>query len=260
MQFRWLTPLLFSLFFSDFARGQTIKNDEMSFTLGRLTSSPACGAQCAEFIVAQGEIRLGSLLHFLGKRRLAGDRDLPLIISSNGGIMDGAQFLAQALRLTKATVIVANASATCIHGAKKNPCNPADKADGIQTFTLKAQGVCASACTLLFAGATKRIAATDARFGVHRPGYVSHVNGSTQIKTEQELERKMIDRYLYKVGNIFAEFGVDSDLMRRAALTSSDKMDWLSLADASKYNLVNASIYEVSGNPKLVQILRELAN
>ncbi len=57
-------------------------NKPMTIGLGRFASSPDCGARCADFIVARGEIAGFEYMKLLIAHVRAGSRPLPLILHS----------------------------------------------------------------------------------------------------------------------------------------------------------------------------------
>ncbi len=214
----------------------------MTFTLGRLEGSTACGGACAQFIVATGEIGHASTLRFLFARKLAGDRDLPVLLTSPGGFAFGAQGLGRTWRRLQVTTVVAAAQATCGPGASPaRDCDPADRAHGVRTFRLTgARADCASACPMLLAGATRRIPGPRARLGVHRGhfdedtalGRFVIATGSDQDEIARSTAREM--------GAFFSEMGVEPSVAERSLKTPPDSMDWLKPEEAQATRLFNA--------------------
>ena len=84
----------------------TRASESMTFTLGRLDRSPDCGAPCAQFIVADGQIEQFSSFSYLLARKRTGDRDLPVLLTSPGGYVAGADRIARVWRKLGVTVIV----------------------------------------------------------------------------------------------------------------------------------------------------------
>lgn len=224
----------------------------MTFTPGRLDTAPSCGSPCVEFIVASGQIGFGAVLAFAGARQLAGNRDIPLIVDSPGGYLFGARTIARLMRMSGMTVIVARAFPTC--GAPADPCGETDRAAGMRTYRLAAGGKCASACTIMVAGATRRIAAEGARFGVHQSS-LDKDSGSARFASRMGLKEEEINETnLTGMVEWFAEYGVDPELGRRARKTPPEKMDWLNLREARDYRLVNAGVEDLAGDHPMLSL------
>lgn len=209
----------------------------MTFTPGRLDGSPACGAACAEFLVAKGEIDRLTSLRFLVARKRIGDRDLPVILESPGGYLLGATLTARLWRKLGVTAIVAKAAPACGPSGPR-PCPAQDIADGVVTYRLAGGARCASACPVLFAGAVTRIAGPGAWFGVHSSrvdldsavGRFATNLGATQKNMAKHAERDLV--------SAFQEFGVDPALARRYGRTPAESMDWLNPNETLRYRLV----------------------
>jgi hypothetical protein len=123
-------------------------------------SGAACGAPCPAVIALQGVVRPDShrrlkvLLDGLGARR-------PLVVvNSPGGNVDAALAMGRAIRAAGLDVAVARLA----------PQQPI-AFDG---------AICSSACTLILAGGLARLAAPEARMGVH---------SMAQTETERVVER-----------------------------------------------------------------------
>ncbi|MFY8115213.1 MAG: hypothetical protein ACOVOC_13405 [Rhabdaerophilum sp.] len=237
------------------ASAASLANDAMTFTLGRLDSAPACGAPCAQFIVARGEISHGSAFGYFYARKRAGDRDLPVILDSPGGFVAGATFLARKWRELEVTAIVAAAEPTCRWGGNGRACDPRDADGRVQTFSLVSGGRCASACPMLLAGAVRRLAMSDARFGVHRPainkestaGRIALSLGGDDARLQKRIDDDLPDH--------FQAMGIDPRLAERYHATPNETMDWFPVAEARALGLINALPAEVAGHPALPKAL-----
>lgn len=233
--------------------------DGMSFTLGRFETSKACGAPCAEFIVAKGMITHLSAVHFMLARTLSGERDLPVILESPGGYVMGAVGLARLWRKLGVSAVVALAVPTCAHeGKDAPPCPAVDRNDGVRSFSLGFSAYCASACPVLLAGATRRAAARGAKIGVHQPAVptdstLGRVISSLGVK-DDEAQRSSIET----ISRAFKEFGVDTSLAERYGGTPHSDVDWLTLAEARNYGLINADPRDLARNPRMDSFLRAL--
>lgn len=225
--------------------------EAMSFTLGRLDSAPACGARCAQFIVASGKITHATAFGYFYARKLAGDRDLPVILESPGGVVVSATFLASKWRELGVTVIVAKAEATCRWGGAGRACDPRDSEGKVRTFRLVRGAECASACPLLLAGGVRRLAMSDAKFGVHRPAIDPNSTlGQLAIRLGADDEDKA-NRDRDDLPAHFSAMGVDPALGRRYLDTAHDGMDWFGLEEARRFTLINAQPADLKNQPTL---------
>ena len=230
----------------------------MTFTLGRLTASKSCGAPCAEFIVARGEIGFTSVLDYVGVRKRAGERNLPIILESPGGIIGGARLLARLWRDAGLAVVIAHARPRCGEEAGMPPCEQPDARDGVRIYEITPIAHCASACVILLAGGAHRLATPGAQIGVHRPyvekdSWVDRTTKSLGAK-EGETERRSVEGY----GAALAQYGIDPALGERAGRTASAEIDWFGRDEARTYRLVNGTFDDLKYFPALAEALRQL--
>jgi hypothetical protein len=225
----------------------------MSFTLGRLEGTKPCGGACADFIVATGEVGHAASLRYLLARKFAGDRDIPVLLASPGGYAFGALALGRVWRRLEVTVIVAAAQPTCGPGGSgQRACDPADRAHGVQTFRLTGQRAeCASACPVMLAGATRRIAGPRSRIGVHRSAFDEDSALGRAVAASGTTQEAMAKDAARDLETFFAEMGVDPELARRSLRTSHDDMDWLSQAEADAYKVFNTRSEDAALSPAL---------
>ncbi|MDP2121633.1 MAG: hypothetical protein Q8K28_17180 [Hoeflea sp.] len=138
----------------------------MVFSIVR-TGNPSCEPDCPEWIAADGDIVADSADAFRAILTKAGDRKLPLLINSLGGRVDVAVTMGRLIRERAMTVEVARTDyLTCEPWDEK--CEP-DLRDG--TYKGRANtsfGICNSACPLVLAGGSRRIASPLSRIGVHQ--------------------------------------------------------------------------------------------
>lgn len=226
-------------------------DDAMSFTLGRLDEAPACGPGCAQFIVARGKITHATAFHYFFARKLAGDRNLPVILESPGGIVVSATFLARKWRELGVTVIVAHAEATCRFGGAGRACDPRDLDGKVQTFRLTRGAECASACPMLFAGGLYRLAMPDARFGVHRPAIDPNTTAGKIALSLGETQDRNNKRFDHELPDHFGSLGIDPDMGRRYLNTPNQSMEWMGVAEVRRYRLVNTAPEDLAGKVDL---------
>ncbi len=172
--------------------------------------------------------------------------------------MNGAIALAKGWRQLGVTVVVATAIPTCSHAKGKRRCAREDAGDGVITYGLGGNAECASACTMLFAGATRRIATAGTKFGVHMPGHeldAATERSLNQLKVKREDLRNAT---LQRVIRHFREHDVDPELGVRSGRTPFEDMDWLTLDEARRYRLVNARAADLPPETPLAVMLRAI--
>ncbi|MGL5363143.1 MAG: hypothetical protein ACRDBH_09695 [Bosea sp. (in: a-proteobacteria)] len=231
---------------------QATDDKSMTFTLGRLEGSPDCGVPCAQFIVAEGHIEQFSSFSYLIARKRSGDRNLPVLLSSPGGYVYGADRIARVWRKLGVTAIVAEAKVVCggLSALRKlagGPCHQGGKAPVVQVFRMAhGEAKCASACTLAVAGATRRMAAEGARIGLHR----TYVDPGTEVAQLAERLGASNEDVVEQVEKTFREalsqLGIDPELAHRAARTPASSMEWITPEEARRYKLFNAQADDAS--------------
>lgn len=141
-------------------------NSPMRFVIVR-SNAPGCEPTCPEWISAEGKIvsgspgRLRTLLEHIGGRRL------PVVLYSSGGDVDAALALGYLIREKKLDTMVARTVfVDCATREKK--CNRGkDKFRVFAGVTQTEGALCSSACTVVLAGGTKRLANCYPCVGIH---------------------------------------------------------------------------------------------
>lgn len=137
------------------------KGSEMRFIIVR-GSNPLCNPDCPEWISAEGTITGDTPEWLRAALDAAGGRRLPIVISSQGGDVEGALAAGRLIRERKLDVVVARTdfvdcepSANCL--AK----------DGVHTgLTIDSGAECASACPIMVAAGARRLVGPDVRLSV----------------------------------------------------------------------------------------------
>lgn len=229
----------------------------MTFTLGRLPDSKACGLDCVDFIVADGEIGLSSSFSYLIAHTRLGERRVPILLDSPGGVRGGMELLMRMWRKFGVTIVVARARARPC-GEKRAPaCDPADAAHGVKIFDVagdKAQ--CASACPFALMGGVKRIVPPRAKIGVHAPHLdTSEGLGRVLAGIDPNIETGADEEDRVDFAAMAKEMGVSPALADRAMKTPHHTMDWLSGADVNAYGLATVSLAKSGLPPRLIAAL-----
>lgn len=195
----------------------------MTFRLLPLEDTSRCGHQCAQAIVADGEITNSTPQEFLSfvSTHLQGNVRAVVFLNSPGGRVVGSMELGQIFRKLGVAAIVARAGQT--YGG-----------------TAVAAGHCFSACVYALMGGSKRIIPPQSKVGVHRmfqyEASVDPSGGATIYRRHDNGKmRAMLSRYS-------KQMGVNSRVIEDAERTSSDSLHILSNGEIARWRL---------GQPKL---------
>lgn len=132
-------------------------------------SSSKCEPSCPQWIDAEGEITTATPQAFRKAFKRMGKAKLPIIIRSPGGSIEAALQIGKMLRERSLTIAVGYTRFTS--------CSPADPACKLPTESKgiyngnieEEQAFCNSACPMLMAGGTTRLASYLTSVGVHQP-------------------------------------------------------------------------------------------
>ena len=201
----------------------------MVFRLGRHAGSPACGIACAEFIVAEGEIRRDSVeaLAILASRL---KRPLPVYLHSPGGSLDGGLALGRALRHYRMEARVARMEAALCLGST---CSDADQRNGVVVYekTLRT-GMCTSACVYSFLGGPRRSLTAGSALGIHR-FYLANASDPRRkpLTRLSKADTARLDRSVKDLAYYLIEMGISSELLSMASAVEPSRIRYLSGAD-----------------------------
>ena len=186
------------------------------------SSEAGCEPVCPEWIMAEGEITTATPGVFRKALKQLGKRKLPVIIRSPGGQVNAALEIGRMIRKAKLDVAVG--------WTKYSGCAPADKTctlpkerKGLYGGEIYVSGAfCASACPLILASGTRRLAGHGTIVGVHqiRTSWTQErityreryriVNGKKKV-----IDRKIVSRKTVKA---YDTYGLDKRL--RKSLTA----------------------------------------
>lgn len=183
------------------------------------SSVPNCEPLCPEWIMAEGEITAATPAAFRKVLKQAGKRKLPVILLSPGGNVDAAIEIGRLIRKNKLNIAVGF--------TRYEDCGPFGKAcklpisqNGIYRGTAKSwASYCNSACPLILAGGTERIAHYSAQVGVHQiktiwtREIVRYWETYKIVKGKKKvISRKVVSR---KPGKSYATYGIDKRLRKK---------------------------------------------
>jgi hypothetical protein len=198
--------------------------EPMTFRLLPLEDSSRCASQCAQAIVADGEITNSTPQEFLSfvSHNVQGNVRSVVFLNSAGGRVVASMELGQLFRKLGVAAIVARAGQT--YGG-----------------TALAAGHCYSACVYALMGGRKRIIPPQSQVGVHRMFlYEAGLDPAAGVaviyrKHDNGRVRSMLSRYSSRMG-------VNSAVIDSAERTSSDSLHVLSNKEITRWRL---------GQPKL---------
>ena len=229
----------------------------MTFQIVR-SAEPGCEPDCPEWIAAQGKIDDGTLPRFKKVLAKLGQRKLPILIDSTGGVVDGSLAMGRLVRAKGLDVAVTK--------TVFQPCKPED--DGCRK--LKAQGIvlglpeariskCASACAFVLAGGNRRYVGAWTVVGVHQlhkvvtqvlrkyrvvtrrefgvPVETKRTLVSEKKLSEQTVQTKSNDKAYDKVRKFWAEMGIDPSIMPLLMSAESNSIHWLTRAELKSTNI-----------------------
>jgi hypothetical protein len=222
-----------------------------------------CEPNCPEWIAAEGEITDGTPAKFRDVFKRMGKKQLPIVIRSPGGSINAALEIGKMVRKRKLDVAVGStAFAGCWPNRKDCKLPKEDK--GIYRGTASSfYGFCNSACPLILAAGTVRLASEETLVGVHKPKIVWEqervfyretyrmVNGKKKVLKRTVTGRKRgKDKVTFEFGKqlrkklagYYASIGVDPAIMddsEKAAnkdieILRGDRLDALKLRTSSK--------------------------
>ncbi len=207
-------------------------------------SSPTCEPSCPEWIAAEGEITGATPAAFARVFKAMGKKKLPIVIRSPGGAINAAVDIGHMIRKRGLDVAV---GATMFQG-----CMPTDKTcklpedwKGIyRGSAMDYGGFCYSACPLILASGTKRLASHGTDVGVHQPKTIWTQQRYTYRETYRIVngKKKVLSRTIIKRYNAGTKVTYGYDKRLRAKLTSFYRemgVDVAILEDSNKATFQN---------------------
>ncbi len=225
------------------------------------SAGSACGADCPEWISAEGKIVRGTADALDRVIAAQGDRRLPIFINSAGGSVDAAMAMGRLIRAKRLAVVVAHTEIA--------PCAAATTCGEARGAAVSWGAYCASACTLVLAGGVERYVSPLAFVGVHQ---LTELVTKTQVKRSYavryfslaglklELSRRLVrerrsvattkraaDRSVDdEVGDYLAEMGVLDPVMKLTLATPASDVHWLTAEELAASRLATIWVDGVS--------------
>jgi hypothetical protein len=235
-------------------------------------SFPTCEPDCPQWISAEGEITASTPAAFRRVFKQIGNKNLPLVIRSPGGSINAAIEIGKMVRKRKMTVGVGY---TLYRGCRPDEagCKLPKEAKGIYTGSItEFDAFCNSACPMILAAGTTRLATSVAYVGLHEPKTdwtrewvkwretYKIVKGKKKVVKRTITSRKIVkgkttyglDKRLRKqIGNYYKSMGVDLAILEEMQRAKYQDMYWLPTAERDRLRL-RTSIQSVAalGNMK----------
>ncbi len=217
------------------------------------STEAACERDCHEWIAAQGTIEAGSLDRLRKVLMSLKGRQLPILLSSPGGSVSAAIAMGELIRKHRLDVAVANTAFEPGCEPRNRPCTINGKPGVPRGRVDASMPHCASACTFVLAGGTRRLVPPTARIGVHQPTtrrttttlrrtYQVVRRGPDGAEVNRKLLRETSSRKTVKVpmpaGEVdrrlerhFEAMGLDRSFLAMTAATPAASMRYLRLEE-----------------------------
>jgi hypothetical protein len=183
------------------------------------SSDSNCEPLCPEWIAAEGEITGSSPGQFRKVFKQIGKKNLPIIIRSPGGSINAALEIGRMIRKRKADVSLGwTAYSGC--SPDNTSCTLPKENKGIyRGIVIAGRAFCNSACHLVLAGGTTRLASAETYLGVHQPRTVwtreiiTYRETYRMVKGKKKvISRKVVGR---KPGKTRVTYGHDKRLRKQ---------------------------------------------
>ncbi len=212
----------------------------MTFRAGRRASSPGCGLECAEFIVATGEIQRDSVTTLVILWNRLKRKDLPLYFDSPGGNLEGGLDLGRALRKFGVAVTVGRMQKLDCKASPER-CTAEDTFAGVVVFDdITTKASCNSACVYTLAGGVLRSVAADSSVGVHQ--FFVARDDDRRRKPKENYSREdfgNLQRTVSEVASYLVEMGVSVKVLTLAADVDSKSIRKLTRVELEELCLVH---------------------
>lgn len=183
------------------------------------------GSMCATHILAQGVIesdtpeRLGRFLLEAKRGKLSSMSSATMAFDSPGGDLLAAMRLGKMIRSARLATELAPEYTQVIWQRYPRP---------NEYKAVAPRAICASACTLAFAGGVKRSVANESRFGVHQ---FSSANGQVGDGVTQVT--------VVALAEYLEQMGVDRRMLDRASVVDPRDIAWLSREEIDEFRIDN---------------------
>ncbi len=240
------------------AEGTDVLRNPMKFQRVRLLDA-ACEPNCPEWLSAEGDIVRGTAEQFRQALAQFGDRKVPILISSGGGIVEEGFAMGRLIRERRMAVGVAKTRVvTCVSDIKHCDQGPIG-------MPVTSGAYCFSACALVLAGGADRFASTLSAVGVHQARAAGpktiirkmfRVTYRMESGQKREVSRQLVNTqtsYAPETASdlseveqgikaYYAQMGIDERVFTASLATPSNRIDVLSGADLRSMRLVTSPL------------------
>lgn len=209
------------------------------------SAQDGCDPDCPEWIAAQGQIVAGTLAQFKSVVGRLGDRKLPVLIHSGGGLAKEAMAMGRLLRGKGLDVAVARTAFAC--APESSACRKKYSKKPVPALPDPGFSACASSCAFIFAAGSRRYVRPPAYVGVHQSKLIFRkimytyrmmpyrsADGSIRLKKTvlsqkvvSEEHRKATNKTYSEYEKYFIEMGVSKQIMPLLVATPTDSIHWL---------------------------------
>ncbi len=210
----------------------------------------SCGPGCSEWIVAEGDFGLGSVVQFRALLNRLGKQKLPVFFYSPGGLIGEALAIGRLIREKGLTTGVARTIAEgCPDERKVKECGELKRSGKkLDAELLTSAGRCNSACVYAVLGGKTRVVPPGARLGVHAARSVSIAN--KEVKTvdltkipaaQQKASRQRLHE---KLRIYIREMGVSTRLINVAEAVPHEKVHYLTRNQIAEFGIDRSTFAE----------------
>src|SRR5262245_25233083 len=191
----------------------------------------ACGADCNEWIAAEGQIETGSARQLRTFLTRLGKRKLPALFHSPGGNVTASMAMGRLLRERDMTAGVSETVPVGCAGASEQVCRALKQSGQVLPATLRNVSACNSACVFALIGAKVRYVPPGAQLGVHSSRVVilrldgGKLNASS--KQIASLQRARLAELNVDTRHYVQEMKVDVQLFDLAAKIPHENVHYL---------------------------------
>lgn len=233
----------------------SLRSPPMIFYLAK-GENGACGADCNEWIAAEGQIEMGSaqqLRNFLAR---LGKRKLPIFFHSPGGNVTASLAIGRLLREREMTAGVSETVPVGCVGNSEQACRSLKQSGHELPATLRNVSACNSACVFALIGAKVRNVPPGARLGVHSSRVVIFRLGGGTISASSKqiasLQRTRLAELNVDTRRYVQEMKVDVRLFELAARIPHEDIHYLTREEIVGFGI------DVRGSPEAKWIAAEV--
>ncbi len=208
----------------------------------------ACGPGCDTWIGAEGTFDPDSAKRLADFLAVPGRQRLPIYFHSPGGELQPSLAIGHLLREKRmAAGIGQTVPEGCREAARADPaCRALMRSAREVPARLKiSTGVCASGCAYALIGASTRLIAPGAKFGVHANRVLPRPDHADEIRRAGPAARQAAENQSYDLLRHYVTVaGVDPALIDLATRTPHDRVYWLTREELERFGLVYRDFFE----------------